>query len=92
MWDGRETFKDPTSTICTFNTTTCFASLQFDLSSQSNDATLTHAQGATPLTTDQRNAIVDFELGIFTAQQGDDRAGRLNVHGANGGPKLPLER
>jgi cytochrome c peroxidase len=86
MWDGRETFKDSASTDCTFNTTTCFAPLHFDLETQTNDATLGHAQGATPLTADQRNAIVDFELGLFTAQQQDDRAGRLSVHGANGGP------
>ncbi|HEY4958246.1 MAG TPA: hypothetical protein VII31_10570, partial [Caldimonas sp.] len=86
MWDGRETFKDSTATDCIFNTTTCFAPLHFDLTTQSNDATLGHAQGATPLTTDQRNAIVDFELGLFTAQQQDDRAGRLSVHGADGGP------
>ena len=86
MWDGRETFKDATSTDCIFNTTTCFASLHFDLATQSNDATFGHAQGASPLTDEQRNAIVDFELGLFTAQQQDNDAGRLNVHGANGGP------
>ena len=49
-------------------------------------ATLTHAQGAQPLTTEQRDAIIDFELGLFTAQQLDDSAGRLGVNGANGGP------
>jgi cytochrome c peroxidase len=86
MWDGRETFKDAAASDCIFNTTTCFAPLHFDLATQSNDATVLHAQGTTPLTTDQRNAIVDFELGLFTAQQQDDRAGRLNMHGANGGP------
>lgn len=86
MWDGRETLRDATSTDCIFNTTTCFASLHFDLATQTNDATLTHAQGAMPLTTDQRNAIVDFELGLHTAQQQDNDAGRLSVQGANGGP------
>ena len=86
MWDGRETFKDAASTDCMFNTTTCFASIHFDLATQANDATLGHAQGATALTDDQRNAIVDFEMGLFTAQQQDDKAGRLSVHGADGGP------
>lgn len=86
MWDGRETLRDATSTDCIFNTTTCFAPLHFDLATQSNDATIGHAQGALPLTTDQRNAIVDFELGLHTAQQQDNDAGRLNMHGANGGP------
>ncbi|HEX4234215.1 MAG TPA: cytochrome C [Caldimonas sp.] len=86
MWDGRETFRDATSTDCLFGTTTCFASLHFDLADQANAATMGHAQGTTPLTTSQRDAIVDFELGLFTAQQQDDRAGRLAVEGAHGGP------
>jgi cytochrome c peroxidase len=88
MWDGRETFRDSTSTDCLFNTTTCFASLHFDLADQSNSATIGHAQGTVPLTAEQRAAIVDFEMGLFTAQQQDDRAGRLAVHGANGGPSF----
>jgi hypothetical protein len=86
MWDGRETFRDATSTDCLFGTTTCFASLGFDLADQANAATVGHAQGTTPLTTAQRDAIVDFELGLYTAQQRDTAAGRLFVHGANGGP------
>jgi cytochrome c peroxidase len=86
MWDGRETFRDAAGTDCLFNTTTCFAPLHVDLADQANSATIGHAQGATPLTTEQRNAIVDFELGLFTAQQKDDSAGRLHVDGANGGP------
>ena len=86
MWDGRETFRDAASSDCLFNTTTCFAPLHFDLANQSNDATVGHAQGATPLSDAQRHAIVDFELGIFTAQLHDNSAGRLSVHGANGGP------
>jgi hypothetical protein len=86
MWDGRETLRDATSTDCLFGTTTCFAPLGIDLADQSNSATLTHAQGTVPLTPEQRTAIVDFELGLFTAQQHDDSAGRLMVSGANGGP------
>jgi hypothetical protein len=86
MWDGRETFADPASTDCLFGTMTCFAPLHVDLADQANGATIGHAQGTTPLTTEQRKAIVDFELGLFTAQQHDERAGRLSAHGANGGP------
>jgi cytochrome c peroxidase len=86
MWDGRETFRDDASRDCLFGTTTCFASLRFNLADQANSATLGHAQGASPLTPAQRTAIVDFELGLFTAQQHDDSAGRLAVNGANGGP------
>ena len=86
MWDGRETFRDPASTDCLFGTTTCFASLHFNLADQSNSATVGHAQATVPLTADQRAAIVDFELGLFTAQQQDNGAGRLAAHGGNGGP------
>ena len=86
MWDGRETLRDATSTLCIFNTTTCFAPLRVDLATQSSDAVVTHAQGAAPLTQAQRDAIIDFELGLFTAQVQDDKAGRLTVHGALGGP------
>jgi len=86
MWDGRETLRDATSTLCIFNTTTCFAPLGVDLATQSSDAVVTHAQGAAPLTQAQRDAIIDFELGLFTAQVRDDKAGRLTVHGALGGP------
>ena len=91
MWDGRETFRDAASTDCLFGTTTCFAPLRFDLADQANSATLGHAQGTAPLTTEQRTAIVDFELGLFTAQQQDDRAGRLWCTARTAG-RVPLER
>lgn len=86
MWDGRETFREASSHDCLFGTTTCFAPLHDDLADQANAATTGHAQGTTPLTTEQRNAIVDFELGLVTAQQQDDAAGTLSVEGAKGGP------
>jgi cytochrome c peroxidase len=81
MWDGRETFKDPTQL-------TGFASIHFDLADQANAATTGHAQGQ-PLTQDQRDAIVAFEMQVFTAQQLDFRAGMLDAYGATGGP-VPL--
>ena len=68
MLDGRETFKDPISQDCIVGTTTCFASLHFDLAHQSNAATTGHAQAANELTTEQREAIVAFEMTLFTAQ------------------------
>ena len=86
MWDGRETFRSDTSTDCVFGTMTCFASLHFDLADQSNAATVGHAQALTPLSDAQRAAIVAFETGLSTAQVVDRDAGRLTVHGANGGP------
>jgi cytochrome c peroxidase len=72
MWDGRETV--PGAPIAT------------DLSNQANDATLGHAQAATPLTAAQRQAIVDFESALFTAQITDSNAGSLTAAGATGGP------
>jgi hypothetical protein len=79
MWDGRETLKDA-------GQPTGFALLAFDLADQSNAATLTHAQGAAPLTDGQRQAIVDFETQLFTAQVEDHHAGDLDEGGATGGP------
>src|SRR5262249_8814779 len=56
------------------------------LSHQALDATNGHAQAATPPTNAQRQAIVDFEMGLSTAQVFDYRAGALNAGGAIGGP------
>jgi len=86
MWDGRETFKDPSSLDCTFGTTACFASLHFSLDSQSSSATRDHAQATQPLTAEQRKAIIDFQTGLFTAQVFDRNAGHLTVQDARGGP------
>src|SRR5438128_627451 len=87
MADGRETFKDPASQDCVLGTTTCFASIHFDLADQANAATTGHAQGAQPLTTAQREAIVSFENTLFTAQVFDDEAGDLTARQALGGPQ-----
>jgi len=72
MWDGRETFPDQ--------------SIHFDLSDQANGATLGHAAAVNPLTDAQRESIVRFESGLYTAQASDNSAGVLNAQGANGGP------
>src|SRR5436309_6361355 len=48
------------------------------LSSQAVDATLGHAQAATPPTSAQQQQIVNFETGIFTAQLFDNKARFLN--------------
>ena len=87
MWDGRETFPDAASTDCIIGTTKCFATLHFDLADQSNSATVGHAKAAQPLTQEQRDAIVQFEMGLFTAQVFDAKAHFLGAHGANGGPQ-----
>jgi len=87
MWDGRETFKDPTSHDCIVGTSNCFASIHFDLADQSNAATVGHAQAAQPLTQAQREAIVAFETTLFTAQVFDRDAKQLSAKGAFGGPR-----
>jgi hypothetical protein len=88
MWDGRETFPDAASTDCILGTTKCFASIHFDLADQSNSATVGHAKAAQPLTQSQREAIVQFETSLFTAQVFDRQALSLSAQGANGGPQF----
>jgi cytochrome c peroxidase len=86
MWDGRESSTQTgTTPISSANYP---SSLMTDLAHQSVDATLTHAQAAAPgLTAAQRQAIVAFEMGLFTAQSQDFFAGDLNTSGASGGPQ-----
>lgn len=79
MFDGRETIT-PLNSEATF-----MQNLTTDLLHQSMDATLVHAQAANPPTAAQQAAIVNFELGLFSAQIADDRAGVLTHDGAQGG-------
>ena len=80
MFDGRETHEVLTSEA------TFAANLQADLMQQAIDATVTHAQATEPPTTAQQTAIVNFELGLSSAQTLDFRAGWLNLGGSLGGP------
>ena len=86
MWEGRETTLDPSSSDCIYGTTTCFSPVSFDLSTQANHATLGHAEALADLTQAERNEIVAFEMGLFTAQVEDRVAGSLTSDGALGGP------
>ncbi len=80
MFDGRETIS-PLTTGATF-----LANLKADLTHQAADAISGHFQ-ATQTPTDQQLAdIVNFELGLYTAQIWDESAGLLDAHGARGGP------
>jgi hypothetical protein len=72
MWDGRES--SPTTTILE------------DLAKQADDATTGHAQAAAHLTEQEKQAIVAFETGLFTAQAVSDDAGPVGRDGARGGP------
>jgi cytochrome c peroxidase len=56
------------------------------LLSQAGNATLGHAQAAVAPTALQRQQIVNFEMGVLTAQSFDNKAGLLNSQGAAGGP------
>ena len=79
MFDGRETLM-PLNNAQTFA-----ANMNFDLADQATTAVLTHAQGQAP-TAKQIAEIVQFELGLTTAQVRDDQAGSLSAQGADGGP------
>jgi cytochrome c553 len=78
MFDGRETLK-PLNSEATFND-----NLAYDLADQASTAVTTHAQGQPP-TAQQLAEIVQFEMGLSTAQMHDDQAGSLHKRGATGG-------
>ena len=71
MWDGRAS--------------TTGHAIKDDLIAQAADATVQHAIGTTPSVA-QLRGIVEFELGLVTAQMRDHAAGRLTADGARGGP------
>ena len=70
MWDGRQT--------------TPGRGVGADLMTQARDAVVEHAEGLPPSSA-QLRAIVDFELGLFTAQERDRAAGSLAGSNVKGG-------
>ena len=62
-------------------------SLLADLSHQAIDATVGHAQALTAPTVEQLSDIVNFEMGLSTAQAQDNGVGSLRARGATGGPQ-----
>ena len=80
MFDGRET-KQPLNARATFP-----ANLAADLTQQALDAITIHTQATQAPSAAQLNDILQFELGLYTAQSHDDGAGRLHADGAYGGP------
>lgn len=84
MWEGRESSPETGTQKITFATNP--ADLRTDLAHQALDATNGHAQASTALSAEQQKAIVEFELGLTTAQSFDSVAGALNADGAKGGP------
>ena len=85
-WDGREV--DPLNPMKIANSPDVnVAILRSSLAHQALDATLGHAQSAFQLSDAQQKDIVDFELGLATAQVIDDKVGSLTAKGALGGPQ-----
>ena len=72
MWDGRENAPG--------------RSINDDLVSQANDATLGHAQALASPSPEQLQQIVSFQQGLFVAQSKDNLAGPLDGNKAGGGP------
>jgi len=87
MWDGRETFLGSDHCNIAAEGGKCFASIHFDLATQSNDATQGHAQAPNPISDAQRASIVAFETALATAQVWDRGARHLHAAGAKGGPE-----
>jgi len=85
MWDGREThapFLPP------MDAGTDMSDMVASLKHQVIDATLGHAQATVTPSDAQAQQIVDFELGLSTAQTYDFSAGNLNDDDAIGGPRI----
>lgn len=80
MWDGRETVQ-PIHTPFDGGD-----GLIAGLRSQASDATAGHAQASQPLSPQQADQIVQFELSTYTAQANDGAAGALTARSAEGGP------
>ncbi len=72
MWDGRNT--QPTGDLVA------------GLRAQAQGAHTGHAQG-TPLGDEALQSLVDFELGLFSAQIKDSLAGAVDRGGVRGGPR-----
>jgi cytochrome c peroxidase len=85
MFDGRETLAPLNSEA------TLAPNLIADLTHQALDATMGHAQAAQPPSDRQLAEIVDFELGMLTAQVRDEHAGGLDRAGAQGGTAVLAE-
>jgi len=81
MFDGRETVQPLTSSA------SYLTNLRADLKHQALDATLGHAQAVASPSSAQLDAIVDFELALYTAQRWDHDAGDLKAQNARGGPE-----
>lgn len=79
MWDGRET-------VSTLDVGQSFdANLQANLTHQVLSAVTAHGETSTAPSSAAIAEMVRFELGLFTAQLSDRRAGPLDAQGGRGG-------
>ncbi len=86
MVDGRESSPATGTTKIIYSNYP--TSLVSDPAHQSVDATVDHAQGdGTRPTAAEQQEIVNFEMGLATAQSFGFSTGPLNAHGADGGPQ-----
>ncbi|HUD14208.1 MAG TPA: hypothetical protein VMQ56_11185 [Terracidiphilus sp.] len=91
MFDGRESSPATGTTKILYSNYP--GSLISDLEHQSLDATVIHAQGdGTRPTPTEQQEIVNFEMGLNTAQVLGYGTGPLNAKGATGGPQALLEQ
>ncbi|HEY4338927.1 MAG TPA: hypothetical protein VGM97_03175 [Steroidobacteraceae bacterium] len=81
MADGRETI-EPLTSESSFR-----ANLIADLTHQAVDATMVHAEATRTPTAKQLTDIVNFELGLYSAQGFDLRAGNLGPRGDRRGDR-----
>jgi hypothetical protein len=77
---------DPEDAVKTNRNAIMWDGREPSLESQALNATEGHAQASTDPSSAQLQQIVNFEIGLFTAQSFDNAAQDLDVKGANGGP------
>ena len=92
MWDGREATVNPVPPNLRDDDGNGVQAFESDapvfvnMLTQSNNATLGHAQGVNVLSAAVRDSIVRFQMNLVTGQLTDSVAGSLNAAGATGGP------
>lgn len=79
MWDGRGSLSQP-------GLASSRPDLASQLAGQVDDAAHVHIQLSRRMPEPVREAIVNFEMGLITAQASDREAGALDEGGARGGP------
>ena len=90
MSDGRESSAQTGTEKISYEEENPGTILLQDLAHQIVDATLGHAEAAAPPTVEQQRQILDFEIGLFTSQAFDFKAGALYGYPAEGATAGPV--